>query len=244
MARNQLKELESNNKTDLLSSLEAAVFAKNGLIATTEIPKIYYASRTHSQLSQVMKELKNTAYKPSVSVLGSRDQLCVHEEVYNAPSFAKTGLCRVKVAKKTCSFFAGAKTKKNIDTILDIEELAIYGKKINACPYYLSKEMQANADIIFLPYNYLIDATSRRSQSIDVKNSIIIFDEGIIWNNYLIAHNLENVCTESTSFEMNTNDINSCSGELSACMDIISQNPSSLVSVKDMSQLRGKIKLN
>lgn len=29
---------------------------------TGDPPKVYYASRTHSQLSQAMKELKNTAY--------------------------------------------------------------------------------------------------------------------------------------------------------------------------------------
>lgn len=175
-ARNQLQELESSNKKELLNTLEEAVFSKAGKL--TEIPKIYYASRTHSQLSQVMKELKNTTYKPTVSVLGSRDQLCIHEDVYKAPSFAKTGMCRVKVAKKACSFYAGAKIRKNVEAILDIEELASFGKKNNACPYYLSREMQSNADIIFLPYNYLIDASARKSQNIDVKNAIIIFDEG------------------------------------------------------------------
>ena len=53
------------------------------------------------------------------------------------------------------------------------------------------------------------------------------------------AHNLESVCTESTSFEINTNDINACSGEIFACMEIISQNPSVLASVKDFVGLRG-----
>ena len=178
-AKNQLQQLDSTNKNTLLKSLEEAVFSKTENNALAEIPKIYYASRTHSQLSQVMKELKNTSYKPNVSVLGSRDQLCIHEDVYKAPSFAKTGMCRVKVAKKSCSFYAGAKAKKNVDEILDIEELVSFGKKSNSCPYYLSREMQSNADIIFLPYNYLIDSNTRKSQNLDVKNAIIIFDEGI-----------------------------------------------------------------
>jgi Rad3-related DNA helicase len=51
----------------------------------------------------------------------------------------------------------------------------------SACPYYLSRATQDKADVVFLPYNYLIDEGSRKAQGIDVRNSIIIFDE---------AHNL------------------------------------------------------
>ena len=43
--------------------------------------KIIYTSRTHSQLTQVVKELKASSYRPKVSILGSREQLCVHEKV-------------------------------------------------------------------------------------------------------------------------------------------------------------------
>ena len=35
-------------------------------------PVIIYASRTHSQLAQVIRELKNTTYRPRMAVLGSR----------------------------------------------------------------------------------------------------------------------------------------------------------------------------
>lgn len=46
------------------------------------IPLVIYASRTHSQLAQAMQELKRTAYKHmNAVILGSRDQLCVHEEL-------------------------------------------------------------------------------------------------------------------------------------------------------------------
>lgn len=49
------------------------------------------------------------------------------------------------------------------------------------CPFYLSRESQSEADIVLLPYQYLVDATARKLMNIDLYNSIIIFDE---------AHNL------------------------------------------------------
>ena len=52
--------------------------------------KLYYASRTHSQLQQVrisslfvieickvVKELKRTCYRPTTALLGSREQQCI-----------------------------------------------------------------------------------------------------------------------------------------------------------------------
>lgn len=46
------------------------------------LPRIIYASRTHSQLTQCMQEMKKTAYSHMKAVvLGSRDQMCIHPEV-------------------------------------------------------------------------------------------------------------------------------------------------------------------
>jgi len=51
-------------------------------IVLTGGTQIIYASRTHSQLSQAIQELKKTGYMHTkVAVLGSRDQMCIHPEV-------------------------------------------------------------------------------------------------------------------------------------------------------------------
>lgn len=54
------------------------------------MPTIIYASRTHSQLTQVMQELKRSAYNYVRStVIGSRDQMCLHPEISKEPNQVK-----------------------------------------------------------------------------------------------------------------------------------------------------------
>ena len=57
----------------------------------------------------------------------------------------------------------------------DIEELVSLGKKLKACPYYTARELMQGADIIFCPYNYLLDAQIRETVSRYVKIKGIFF---------------------------------------------------------------------
>ena len=45
----------------------------------------------------------------------------------------------------------------------DIEDLLKYGQRTTSCPFYLSRESLRDADVIFLPYNYLLDLHTRRT---------------------------------------------------------------------------------
>lgn len=80
-----------------------------------EMPKIIYASRTHSQLSQAMQELKRTSYKHvSVAILGSRDQLCVNPEVAREPNnTTKIHMCQLKVKARTCFYYNNVEARLN-----------------------------------------------------------------------------------------------------------------------------------
>ena len=77
-------------------------------------------------------------------------------------------------------------TKRNAEINaepMDIEDLMALGRGAGPCPYYLSRDMAGSADIIFMPYNYLLDARSRMGMNnIQWKGAILIFDE---------AHNVE-----------------------------------------------------
>ncbi|NP_001160140.1 regulator of telomere elongation helicase 1 isoform 5 [Mus musculus] len=181
----------------------AAAASGDSIECYTDIPKIIYASRTHSQLTQVIRELRNTAYRPKVCVLGSREQLCIHPEVKKQESnHMQISLCRKKVASRSCHFYNNVEAKfleQDLATpILDIEDLVKNGSKQKMCPYYLSRNMKQQADIIFMPYNYLLDAKSRKAHSIDLKGTVVIFDE---------AHNVEKICEESASFDLTPRDV-------------------------------------
>ncbi|XP_052182750.1 regulator of telomere elongation helicase 1 homolog isoform X2 [Diospyros lotus] len=183
------------------------------------LPTIIYASRTHSQLRQVIQELKQTNYRPKMVVLGSREQLCIHEGVSLLHGKAQTNAChslRKKLKKQFCRHFSHVTEfmKENPDLgdePIDIEDLVNIGKSCGPCPYYVSKELQKVADILFAPYNYLIDRGYRKYLSIRWDNSILIFDE---------AHNLESLCADAASFDLPSGILTSCIAEAKKCVDL------------------------
>ncbi|KAF9778687.1 helicase C-terminal domain-containing protein [Thelephora terrestris] len=169
--------------------------------------KVYYASRTHSQLAQVIGELHhlrifNATPQTSdeadertstvrVVSLGSRKQLCI-----NKPLIESSGdldeKCRELLAGKPgsgCRFLPPREDETQLlefrDQILaipkDIEDLAISGKLVNVCPYFASRKAIKQAQLVALPYNLLLSGVARKALGIDVTNQIIVIDE---------AHNL------------------------------------------------------
>lgn len=52
---------------------------------------------------------------------------------------------------------------------LDIEDLVKVGRKKTFCPYYMARELKQDADIIFLPYNYLLDPKSRKAHGVELQ---------------------------------------------------------------------------
>jgi regulator of telomere elongation helicase 1 len=141
--------------------------------ASMNRPTIYFASRTHSQLTQVIKELKRSSYSDArVSVLGSREQMCVNDAVKVNKGPRLSTMCRQAVKAKNCSAHAkvhAVKTELEIDArtkprpVMDIEDLIKFGAEKGCCPYYLSQEAfpPTRSDIVFLPYNYITDPVSR-----------------------------------------------------------------------------------
>uniref|UniRef100_A0A0K0DRH0 Helicase ATP-binding domain-containing protein n=1 Tax=Angiostrongylus cantonensis TaxID=6313 RepID=A0A0K0DRH0_ANGCA len=63
------------------------------------------------------------------------------------------------------------------------------------CPFFRCRQVQETAELVLLPYNYIVDPQLRKLHKIDLAGSIVIFDE---------AHNLENICEDVTSVEISS----------------------------------------
>jgi regulator of telomere elongation helicase 1 len=143
-------------------------------------------------------------------VLGSRDQLCVHPKVQEKTTGTdKIKLCNILTKAKKCDYYNNFSKSEgslfkdgggggNNSSICDIEDFVTEQKKKRVCPYFKSRDLSSEADIIFVPYNYLLDASIRATLSLNLQGSIVILDE---------AHNVMKTCEDSTSVTFETQDL-------------------------------------
>ena len=150
-------------------------------IAIHRTPKIFYGTRTHQQIKQVIRELSATAYRHTpMAILASRDHLCLNSSVLKCTD--KNEGCREAVLAKSCDYHSGAAMLGKQDYLKrfhrpsswDIEDLVTAGKKQNACPYYATRFLLEESLIVFCPYNYLIDPVIRREMKFQLDNQVCI----------------------------------------------------------------------
>ncbi|XP_012300982.2 Fanconi anemia group J protein isoform X3 [Aotus nancymaae] len=186
------------------NSQESLNTIKKDHTGKSKIPKIYFGTRTHKQIAQITRELRRTAYSGvPMTILSSRDHTCVHPEVVG--NFNRNEKCMELLDGKngkSCYFYHGVhkisdqhtlQTFQGMCKAWDIEELVSLGKKLRACPYYTARELIQDADIIFCPYNYLLDAQIRETMDLNLKEQVVILDE---------AHNIEDCARESASYSV------------------------------------------
>ncbi|KAI0157141.1 DNA repair helicase [Hypoxylon sp. FL1284] len=169
--------------------------------------KIYYTSRTHSQLTQFISELRRPTFPSSLPdsllpeepktesegirhlPLSSRQRLCINPSVSRLGSLSAindrcTELQQSKTKDK-CHFVPNADNlslthqfrDNALATLPDIEDLFELGKKLQICPYYASRTAVPSAEIITLPYPLLLQKTARDALGIDLDGSVVIIDE-------------------------------------------------------------------
>lgn len=191
--------IESPTGTGKSFSIICSILAyQNSLMRQNDVKlksKIYICTRTHSQINQLIEQLRKTSYNPRITILGSKAQYCINKTVERSADLNTE--CVELIKLKKCVYFTGKDKliKQSGDRIFDIEELRTQGRQCGGCPYFASRAMVENADLVFAPYNYLIDAKIRSSLDIFLENSIIVIDE---------AHNIEDVCRAAGSLVLSS----------------------------------------
>ncbi|KAL4481081.1 hypothetical protein ABPG72_015036 [Tetrahymena utriculariae] len=163
--------------------------------------RIIYCSRTHSQIQQVVKEIKTTAYQPKIIVQGSREQYCIKKEFQQLKGGLLNTSCQKAISQLNpqtyCRYFKGTMDESRDFFKLrmpDIEDLRSDGYNNNYCPFYHTQKVNNAVDVLFLPYNYLLDRNVMNQANINIKNAVIIFDE---------AHNIHKSAEEGYSLFLN-----------------------------------------
>ncbi|KAF2535000.1 hypothetical protein F2Q68_00019327 [Brassica cretica] len=164
------------------------------------VPTIFYASRTHAQITQVIREYRKTAYRVPMAVLGARKRSCTNRRVQGKPNLDEICRCLIKDRNKPkCPEFIGkddivAHPSLQQNEVHDIEDLVKIGYAVRGCPYFAAWDMYERAQIVFCPYSYIVDQLIRQEKLEDKLNgAIIIFDE---------AHNMEDIAREAGSIDL------------------------------------------
>nr|KAJ3421948.1 hypothetical protein HK105_001750 [Polyrhizophydium stewartii] len=169
-------------------------------IATSRIPRIFIASaspnsRTQKQVQQTIRELREkTPYRPKISTLASREHYCINPAVRRTGSINEE--CMARLDAEDCVHFLRVRNLQGqVESLVhtqsgiwDIEDLVSMGKRTKGCPYYAARAIAETADVIFAPYNYIIDP----------------------------PHNTESVCAEAGSIHLTEGDLKDATRDLEA----------------------------
>ncbi|XP_070612542.1 ATP-dependent DNA helicase DDX11 isoform X1 [Erythrolamprus reginae] len=203
-----LAEYESDEEQKIGNRLTGMDSDDDDDLQEEHVAKIYYCSRTHSQLAQFIHEVQKSPFSKETRLvsLGSRQNLCVNEEVRclgsvqlindrcmemqknkrekNTGAEPTEGKKR-RVSRTVCPFNSYEPLQLLRDEVLvevkDIEQLVSLGKKMKACPYYGSRYAIPAAQLVVLPYQMLLHEGTRKASGIQLKDQVVIIDE---------AHNL------------------------------------------------------
>lgn len=198
--------------------------------------KVYFASRTHSQLGQFLSELRKVEFdsvapeknenlvscEPVRAItLASRKSLCIHPRISNLPLDQLNEACLELQDAKTpvklkCEFLAHDSVARAefrdraLARVRDIEDLVQLGTDLHACPYYAVRDAIPASEIVALPYPLLLNKSARESLGIDLSGNIVIIDE---------AHNLIDAINGLSSANMSLPHLTTAKTHLLAYLD-------------------------
>ena len=183
-----------------------------------DVRKVIYCSRTHSQLSQFMNEVKRTQWGKDLKAvsLASRKGMCINPKVSSLKSSTRINAAcldlqkgvedtesniedapsalKAKKKKSNCPFYDQDRQLDLRDMILakvqDIEDIVENGKTVQCCPYYASRAAIRSAELVTIPYTSLVHKATREALGLKLEGNVVIIDE---------AHNLIEAVTTTHS---------------------------------------------
>ncbi|XP_034734747.1 ATP-dependent DNA helicase DDX11 [Etheostoma cragini] len=215
-----IPEYESDDESKTRSRFCGAEDDSDDDLVEEHITKIYYCSRTHSQLAQFVHEVQKSPFSKDISLvtLGSRQNLCINEEVrrlgsiqhindrciemqknkHEKPQHEEGAKRKRGQAKSVCPYYKASALQQMRDDILgtvhDIEQMLKLGREKHSCPYYATRLAVPPAQLVVLPYQMLLHEATRKAAGIQLKGQVVIIDE---------AHNLSDTLSCIHSAELN-----------------------------------------
>lgn len=203
----ELRPLQQEFMEDMISGIEknpvTALVAPNGFGKTlctiigavcSGYKKTYYTTRTQKQMQNVVRTVgmineKNGRTVLSAMELAGRDRSCInakklamdtHEDVLiGCSSFKKDNFCTITDNENQWLRIA---SEEEIDPsfpqkVMGIDAITRISIEHNLCPYYFSRAIFKNYDLVACSYNHVFDPSVRYSIGLPVDHSLIIVDE-------------------------------------------------------------------
>ncbi|CAG7728612.1 unnamed protein product, partial [Allacma fusca] len=186
-------ELESSPKKRIKTQEDP-----NGTQEPSQVPKVIYATRTLKHIDQIIDQLAQTSYSnTAMTILTSMKHSCNNEFFYPHRPDAPGPTDNADPDEHFCQYnserlawnkhlISGQREEKP----WKILELKKFCRNTKTCPYFELLHTLKGAQIIFCTYSYLLNANMKKALDLQLKDNILIFDEG---------HNVEDVCYQISS---------------------------------------------
>ncbi len=140
-----------------------------------------FCTRTHSQISQFVQELRKTVYGKKgekalkIVPICSRTSYCINEKVNKCKTAGKMNeKCQEYLDKNRCKLVGSHLVELRntlMDSPLDIEEICKAGRVGLHCPYIATLQCKDEADIIAVPYQCVLHRATREAIGISMKST-------------------------------------------------------------------------
>uniref|UniRef100_A0A8C9X399 DEAD/H (Asp-Glu-Ala-Asp/His) box helicase 11 n=1 Tax=Sander lucioperca TaxID=283035 RepID=A0A8C9X399_SANLU len=143
-----IAEYESDDESKTRSRYCGAEDDSDDDLVEEHVTKIYYCSRTHSQLAQFVHEVQKSPFSKDISLvtLGSRQHKTCHKSELNRNEkpHHEEGVKRKRgQAKSVCPYYKASALQQMRDDVLgtvhDIEQMLKLGRETHSCPYYATR---------------------------------------------------------------------------------------------------------